>query len=436
MSYNQATFLSGYSGTTSAAPGSSGTNAILTSETPLASLSNPKKRKPTKTKPSKQLARSVSTPQLFGLSTMSDTDDKKRNKLGYQRISIACVDQQSAIEGKSDCRTKPDNGSAPSSVVSSASPKSGTERAFEDPRKVRPFPSLPSNAPSDFQQFPIDPGNAMTGQAAHPSFTHHHFGYGGPDQAHPSWGTPDTFNHEEPMMPAPVGNMPKYLWHYGQQGPTGDYAPFPVNVPPVSQSPQAMSPFAFNEPRSDSVWAPQQSPLRSASYGNVDHLQPNDPSFTSAYSAPPPSMRYPPPPLEFSNPTMMLQEPAPFSTPVGPPTQSIPTPHPYAFHQGPPDHNATIPTHQTYPGNWMAMPHRFGPTQEEPGGEPNGSCDHSMLAEAIVYRDDKAIGRDEDIKIGWFGRAKVYDALATQSGNAFPEEQSAGMLIQCVNVMH
>jgi len=68
--------------------------------------------------------------------------------------------------------------------------------------------------------------------------------------------------------------------------------------------------------------------------------------------------------------------------------------------------------------------------------EPNGSCDHSMLAEAIVYRDDKAIGRDEDIKIGWFGRAKVYDALATQSGNAFPEEQSAGMLIQCVNVMH
>merc|ERR1719487_2755594 len=96
------------------------------------------------------------------------------------------------------------------------------------------------------------------------------------------------------MMPAPGSNMPKHMWNYGQQGPAGDYAPFPVNVPPVSQSPQAMSPFAFNEPRSDSVWAPQQSPLRSTSYGNVDNIQPTDPSFTSAYSAPPPSMRYPP----------------------------------------------------------------------------------------------------------------------------------------------
>ncbi|RMX91204.1 hypothetical protein D0867_15059, partial [Hortaea werneckii] len=59
MSYNQATYLPGYSGTTTAAPsaasGPSGTDAILTSEPPSASLSNPKKRKPTKTKPSKQL---------------------------------------------------------------------------------------------------------------------------------------------------------------------------------------------------------------------------------------------------------------------------------------------------------------------------------------------------------------------------------------------
>jgi len=407
MSYNQATYLPGYSGTTSAAPSGasvpSGTDAILTSEPPSASLSNPKKRKPTKTKPSKQLPRSVSTPQLVGLSAMSDTDDKKRNKLGYQRISIACahcrrrkircllaeddahsrcqncirlkkdcvfypVDQQSALEGKSDCRTKPDNGSAPSSVVSSTSPKSGTERAFEDPRKVRPFPSLPSNAPSDFQQFPVDPGNTVHGQAIHPGFPHPHFGYGVPDQAQPSWSTPVTFNHEEPMMPASGGSMPKHMWSYGQQGPTGDYAPFPVNVPPVSQSPQAVSPFAFNEPRSDSVWAPQQSPLRSTSYGNVDNIQPNDASFSSAYSAPPPSMRYPPPPLEFSNPTMMLQEPAPFSAPVGPPPHSIQTPHPYAFQQGPSNHNATIPTNQTYPGNWMAVPPSFGPTQEEPGG--------------------------------------------------------------------
>ncbi|TKA27615.1 hypothetical protein B0A50_04447 [Salinomyces thailandicus] len=60
-------------------------------EPPLASLSSSKKRKPSKSKSAKQLSRSVSTPQLFGSSIMSDFDDKKRNKLGYQRISIACA---------------------------------------------------------------------------------------------------------------------------------------------------------------------------------------------------------------------------------------------------------------------------------------------------------------------------------------------------------
>lgn len=49
-----------------------------------------KKLKGTKYRIEKRPARSVSTPPL-PLSTMSDSEqDKKRNKLGYQRISIAC----------------------------------------------------------------------------------------------------------------------------------------------------------------------------------------------------------------------------------------------------------------------------------------------------------------------------------------------------------
>lgn len=52
--------------------------------------STAKKRRPSKVKTGRSLARSVSTPQLRG-HVMSDIDaDKKRNKLGYQRISIAC----------------------------------------------------------------------------------------------------------------------------------------------------------------------------------------------------------------------------------------------------------------------------------------------------------------------------------------------------------
>jgi len=50
--------------------------------------SNEKRRKSSKYKTSKHLGRAVSTP-LMRDGAMSD-DDKKRNKLGYQRISIAC----------------------------------------------------------------------------------------------------------------------------------------------------------------------------------------------------------------------------------------------------------------------------------------------------------------------------------------------------------
>jgi hypothetical protein len=38
----------------------------------------------------KQLGRSASTPHIRDADAASDSDDKKRNKLGYQRISIAC----------------------------------------------------------------------------------------------------------------------------------------------------------------------------------------------------------------------------------------------------------------------------------------------------------------------------------------------------------
>ena len=57
------------------------------------SLAN-KKRKQSKGKAVKSSSRSMSTPQAQR-SGMSDSDiDKKRNKLGYQRISIACGQSQ------------------------------------------------------------------------------------------------------------------------------------------------------------------------------------------------------------------------------------------------------------------------------------------------------------------------------------------------------
>ena len=47
-----------------------------------------KKQRSSKMKPGKQISRSTSSPQMRE-GPMSE-EDKKRNKLGYQRISIAC----------------------------------------------------------------------------------------------------------------------------------------------------------------------------------------------------------------------------------------------------------------------------------------------------------------------------------------------------------
>ena len=76
---------------TSKPPRVSGVNSMQEEPQTTSSFgSSVKKRRLSKPKAGRSLARSISTPQLRG-NVMSDSDaDKKRNKLGYQRISIAC----------------------------------------------------------------------------------------------------------------------------------------------------------------------------------------------------------------------------------------------------------------------------------------------------------------------------------------------------------
>jgi len=57
--------------------------------------SSTKKKKTAKRKPPSDIRRSVSTPQLANLARteimpLSPTSDKRRNKLGYHRTSVAC----------------------------------------------------------------------------------------------------------------------------------------------------------------------------------------------------------------------------------------------------------------------------------------------------------------------------------------------------------
>jgi hypothetical protein len=58
---------------------------------PQTLVSRVQKRRPTTIlTTSEQLSRPDPTPPHSATDSMSDSEDKKRNKLGYQRISIAC----------------------------------------------------------------------------------------------------------------------------------------------------------------------------------------------------------------------------------------------------------------------------------------------------------------------------------------------------------
>src|SRR5579871_2652877 len=65
------------------------------SQPPLSTEVTGKKRKASRNKPPSDLKRSQSTPHIRGLamadsSSVSPTIDKRRNKLGYHRTSVAC----------------------------------------------------------------------------------------------------------------------------------------------------------------------------------------------------------------------------------------------------------------------------------------------------------------------------------------------------------
>ena len=68
-----------------------GANAPAFEGAPQTSVFRVQKRRPTTIlTTSEQLSNSDPTPPHSATNSMSDSEDKKRNKLGYQRISIAC----------------------------------------------------------------------------------------------------------------------------------------------------------------------------------------------------------------------------------------------------------------------------------------------------------------------------------------------------------
>lgn len=286
--------------------------ASSVSEAPLPSPtgSNRQKRRSSKIKAGKQISRSSSTPHMRE-PLMSDSEaDKKRNKLGYQRISIACahcrrrkircllsdgdthqrcqncirlkkecvfypVEQQTAIDNRSDTMsTQASAGGAPS--VDSASPTAITlERSFEPSRNFPAFSSLPASVPTTFEGLPLESGGAVAGHGGLNHTTN--YSHQGAQSAH-RWPQ-DPGVGSAPVPLAMQGMEGAVHMPFSDHGTSGDFAPYP-NHDAVRVSSYHTTPgMHFASANGEHMWMHQSQPMRSMSYGQIESLPVGQPSY-------------------------------------------------------------------------------------------------------------------------------------------------------------
>ncbi|CAK4033816.1 hypothetical protein DOTSEDRAFT_68103, partial [Lecanosticta acicola] len=238
--------------------------------------------RPSKTKPGRHLLKSLSTPQLRG-PIMSDSDDKKRNKLGYQRISIACahcrrrkirclvadddregrcqncirlkkecvfypVDQQAVIDARSESSRAGGPSATPSTV--SSSPNQGGSSSFDPqgPQYAGGFPNVPRDTQPPYQGIPIPPNLSIPTQGQFGAQDHSY----GPQGE--NWSPREYRMPNQALPVAPPSNMHPPT-RFGAQSLAADTAPFP---PPLNQPQppfQQMEGYHYNP---EQMWHAQQ----------------------------------------------------------------------------------------------------------------------------------------------------------------------------------
>ncbi|QIX01195.1 hypothetical protein AMS68_006712 [Peltaster fructicola] len=222
---------------------------------------------------------------------MSESEaDKKRNKLGYQRISVACghcrrrkircvmadadpqgrcsncirlgkqcvfypVDQTGPPESKASSSSKistTPNASSSSSAAPSHSPQELAAGRPFDTNNFPVVPSVPSNVPQAFGGVPFEAG--FQGQGPE-------YGYR-PQEYMRAWSGPgDLSPNTQSAMAGPVGGFP--------QGNIAPYSPF-AGGDSIHSTPTDTRSFSFPAPEDERQWhmyQQQQQPTRAMSYG-------------------------------------------------------------------------------------------------------------------------------------------------------------------------
>jgi len=334
---------------------------------PHSSAGIAKRRKNSKVKMSPILKRAASTPQLNGLSVSESGGlspsalDKRRNKLGYQRISIACshcrrrkircvlaeADDMgrcnNCIRLKKECVFYPvDSATGPESQMHHSGAK------LEHDHEMSRFPHLASNAPPEYGS--VDPSTGLgisTGTPVASEFAFARPGY-------PAIYTNDLSGTEPPT---PVH------WNSSQMG---DYSNYSTTA---EHSPNVYPSFSFPSQRDE--YGLQQPPMRSMSYGHIEpQLQGFAPGAAPIEYTRPGSSHYNITPLDTRAPPVGTIPEDSISTPVtSEPTMTPIGMYPpqwgfYQQQQQPPMGMDYSSRHDSLPTQWYHHQH-LGPAMTE-----------------------------------------------------------------------
>lgn len=259
---------------------------------PVVGLSGKRKRM-SKPKGSPVLKRAASTPQMSSLGPDSgalspSAMDKRRNKLGYQRITIACghcrrrkircVLQESdelgrchnCIRLKKDCVFYPvdsaggtesraqSKSSKPSSVVSNSPCERNPGLITDHEHDLPHFSHLGSNAPAEYRTLEAASGLGISTRA---TMNNAEYGFN-PDLVdrhnwHPGMFSAADMSHAEAPDTSP--------WRFQESPRMGEFAA----GHPTSDGPSASGypNYPYPHPREEFGMQP---PLRSMSYGNIE----------------------------------------------------------------------------------------------------------------------------------------------------------------------
>ncbi|KAF2212496.1 hypothetical protein CERZMDRAFT_84822 [Cercospora zeae-maydis SCOH1-5] len=295
-------------------------NVFFASPQPLGL--NRKQPRSSKIKTDKIVTNSISTPHLRHI-TMSESDaDKKRNKLGYQRISIACahcrrrkircvvaeddpeqrcqncirlkkecvfypVDQQAVLDARSDNSSNTGIPSAPSSAAWASPLQSGGPRGFEQHAFSANYPPTAPPPPpvvsTTYQGVPLVPSTSLPTHvsrtpSAQSSVARYH-PMPAPDVA--PFPGPEPFDHVPSNAPqVPYGGFdPEHArqapqaWQHQPQAPRPmQYSSYQPNYSPYQQQVPLQSDYPRQSPMPSSTHPMMQMPSAVHSHGPQQYM--------------------------------------------------------------------------------------------------------------------------------------------------------------------